>query len=170
MTTVPERVHSFLSRSRIAVRFWTHTIWAKGWDPDRRSRLFRQYTSYLRHAPIPASHLPPSQPSSSASEQQAFCAALRERISALQESGSLRTGVALTFRPLGKNLRLLGTAIRDNAEKGHATAITPGCPPNEERLLASKGYSWFPWIWSRPDDWQRIPDDEARNTATWWKE
>jgi hypothetical protein len=76
----------------------------------------------------------------------------RARIAATQVYAPVRCGVRLTFRPLGKNLRLLGTAIRGHVDAGRGTFIAPDGPPTEMAMLAAQGRAWAPWLWSRTGD------------------
>jgi hypothetical protein len=131
-----------------AFRFWVREIWSPQWDRERRRLLIQHYWSYLRHpAPLPV-YLPEADPARVAA-QQAFSAAYRRRITSVHEQASRRRGVRLTFRPLGKNLRLLGTAVRRNVDAGYATFIEPDGPPTEVASLRSQGHAWHPWLWSR---------------------
>ncbi len=149
-------------------RFWFHDIWLDHWDYHRRILLFKHYWSYIRYPAIPAEHIPePGQRSASEEEQIAFSAAFRNKIEYVQARATTRKGVYLTFRPIGKNLRLLGTAIRENVNHHRRTFNNPGGPPTEERKLSAEGYQWNPWLWSRIFDHQ-TQDEDDRDTAKRW--
>lgn len=148
-----------------AIRFWTRAIWGPDWDPERRRLLLKHYWSYLRHPAVPPAHLPPA--ATPIVAQQEFCASYRGRIAAVQSRAQRPRGVRLTFRPLGKNLRLLGTALRRNVDAGHATFIEPDGPRDEIASLASIGRAWHPWLWSRTG----TPDIDANigDAAAAWR-
>jgi hypothetical protein len=124
-------------------------FWGPGWDWQRRLTLLRHYRAYWRHPPIPAQFQPASLTSELTGAERAFSAAYLERIVAVQLQASRTSGVHLTFRPIGKNLRLLGTAIRVGTDRGRRVAIRQGGPPDEVRMLAARGHSWSPWLWAR---------------------
>ncbi|MEX1257184.1 MAG: hypothetical protein WEG36_06170 [Gemmatimonadota bacterium] len=135
-------------------KFWLRDIWGSEWDRHRRFLLLKHYRAYFRNRDIPGEHLPlespdSANPDSSASMQQAFCEAFGARIEAVQASAVPAERVHLTYRPLGKNLRLVGTAIRDDVRRGRRVAIDPGGTPSEVRNLARRGYAWDPWVWIR---------------------
>jgi hypothetical protein len=149
-------------------RFWLHDFWLDHWDHYRRTLLFKHYWSYIRYPPIPTKHIPePRQRSAAEEEQIAFSAAFRNKIEYVQARATTSNGVYLTFRPIGKNLRLLGTALRDNVSHHRMTFIKPGGPPTEERMLSLEGHQWNPWLWSRSVDYQ-AKEDECRDTARAW--
>lgn len=156
-------------RTRAVAAIWLREIWRDGWDGHRRILLFRHYGSYLRFPSIPTHHVPdpPKRPASTVT-QAAFSEAYRDRIAHVQATAGTRTGVFLTFRPIGKNIRLMGTALRSNVDRGRATFILRGGPPTEEQALESAGRVWCPWIWSRPSDHRNQPDELARDTAAGW--
>lgn len=131
-----------------ALRFWTRDIWGPRWDRERRGLLLKHYWSYLRHPPVAAHQLHASG-RESIEQQRTFCQLYQQRIADVQRHGSRRRGVRLTFRPLGKNLRLLGTALRRNVDDGAATFIEPDGPADEVASLAESGRHWHPWLWSR---------------------
>lgn len=151
------------------VRFWLHTIWGQGWDRERRRLLFRHYWAYLSVPSLPVSDMSPGsgERSVSADAQRAFSAAYRAQIAHVQSTAATSSGVFLTFRPIGKNLRLMGTAIRANVDRGRATDISSGGPPSEERSLLAAGQLWSPWIWSRDRGNCAAPVD-PRDTAAGW--
>lgn len=162
-------VRQVTQRTISRCRFWLHDLWLDEWDHHRRTLLFKHYWSYLRHPPIPTVHLPePSERSEAEGEQIAYSAAFRNKIEYVQARATTRDGVYLTFRPIGKNLRLLGTAVRDNVNRERMTYIKPGGPPTEERALSLKGHQWDPWLWSRTVDCQAQTEDERRDTAKAW--
>jgi hypothetical protein len=101
-------------------------------------------------------------------EQVAFSRAFRNLVTYVQASATARAGVFLTFRPIGKNIRLMGTAVRAHAEQNRATFILNGGPPAEERALASAGLVWSPWIWGRPSNHHDQSDELATDTAAAW--
>jgi len=137
------------------MRFWLVEVWGPGWDWPRRRLLCKHFLAYFRNPAIPTAHLPEPDTAGGLNtrraEQTAFSRAFRARIDSVQvDGGSGRSrGVFLTYRPLGKNLRLMGTAISENAERGRAVFIEPEGPRTEQEALASRGARWSPWLWSR---------------------
>lgn len=123
-------------------------IWGRGWDAERRSLLFQHYWSYARQAVLPSVHLPEPNTSRDASIRE-FAQEYARHISSVQRQSSTRRRVRLTYRPIGKNLRLLATAIRDAVDRGCATDIHPDGPPLEVQALAQRGHQWAPWLWGR---------------------
>ena len=158
----------FVRRAILLVRFWLYDLWLDEWDHHRRTMLLKHYWSYFRYPPIPTDHIPePRQLSAAVEEQLAFSAAFRNKIEYVQSWATTCNGVYLTFRPIGKNLRLLGTALRDNVKHHRRTNIMPGGPPTEEHLLSLKGYQWNPWLWSRSVD-NQVQEEEQRDSARAW--
>ncbi len=131
-----------------ALGFWIREIWTAPWDHDRRVLLVKHYLSYLRFPPLPARLLPELQ-ASSCRDQVSFSNAYARRLVEVQTTSPRSRGVHLTFRPLGKNLRLLGSAIRGNVDRDCRTVIEPTGPDSEIRDLRAKGREWSPWLWSR---------------------
>ena len=157
-----------IRRAIFLCRFWLHDLWLDQWDHHRRTLLFKHCWSYFRYPPIPTDHIPdPRQLSAAVEEQIAFSAAFRNKIEYFQSWATTCNGVYLTFRPIGKNLRLLGTALRGNVNRHRMTYIMPGGPPTEERLLSLEGHRWNPWLWSRSVD-NQVQEDERRDTARAW--
>ena len=147
-------------------RFWLREIWGPPWDRERRALLLNHYWSYLRSSPVPARHLPPPDPVAIAA-QRAFSDRYRQRIDMVQGHATTTRRVRLSFRPIGKNLRLVATAVRHHVDQGWATEIAPDGPPTEVAALAAKGRDWNPWLWSRPG-----PSDAAAgrsNAADGWR-
>ena len=111
-----------------ALRFWIVDLWGDGWDRHRRRLLFRHFWAYLRHPHIPAEYLPAGLVTEEsqrqrATAQTAFSVAYLKRIQAVQAGPGSTRRVYLTYRPLGKNLRLLGTAIRENVDLGRRVLV-----------------------------------------------
>jgi hypothetical protein len=129
-------------------RFWLREIWGPQWDGERRALLMRHFWSYARHPAMPPRHLPGAEDEASF-DQAAFCAQYWQRIDGVQHHAARAQQVRLTYRPIGKNLRLVGTAIRRNADRGVATTIDAAAPGAEMRALAARGHAWHPWLWSR---------------------
>jgi hypothetical protein len=153
-----------------AVRFWTREIWGPRWSAERRHLLLKHYWSYVRRPAIPPVHVARLRADLIA-RQQEFCSLYSGRIAAVQHRSQRRRGVRLTYRPLGKNVRLLGTAVRRNVDAGEATVIEPDGPPDEIRALAASGRSWHPWLWSRTgtDDADANIGDAAAAWTTLFK-
>jgi hypothetical protein len=131
-----------------ALRFWTREIWSPRWDRERRQLLFQHYWSYLRHAAPQPVHTP-SRDANAEASQLAFSTSYRRQIASVSALAPTKRGVRLTFRPIGKNLRLLGTAVRRHVDAGVATYIELDGPATEAAALASQGHAWHPWLWSR---------------------
>jgi hypothetical protein len=148
-------------------RFWLAEIWTPEWDAHRRWLLARHFWSYFRYRPIPSVHLPPVEAAESEAEQRAFAHAYARRIAYVQQYAQERAGVFLTYRPIGKNLRLMGTALRANVDRDCATFIEDAGPPTEESSLASRGYAWSPWLWSRSAA-NHGADESTSNAAKAW--
>jgi hypothetical protein len=149
-------------------RFWLQDIWHDQWDSYRRKLLFKHYWSYIRHSPIPTEHFPEAQLRSAAeAEQIAFSASFRKMIEFVQSGARTSSGIFLTFRPIGKNLRLLSTGLRENVNRQRMTFIKAGGPPTEERFLLKNGRQWNPWLWSRNRDYQ-VQEDKLNDTAKAW--
>lgn len=151
---------------RSAVRFWLFEIWRSPWDHERRALLIKHYWSYLRFPPLPSSHLPdPRLPERV--EQVKFSEGYLDRIGYVQSSARRRAGVHLTFRPIGKNLRLLGTAVRANVDRSRRTFIEREGPRSEIRQLQKKGYEWSPWLWSRGDSGEGLASAAPDAAVAW---
>lgn len=134
-----------------ALKYWFWEIWREPWDHGRRVLLIKHFWSYLQFPPLPTRHLPDLSHEDHL-EQARFSAAYARRVAQVQASRRRARGVHLTFRPIGKNLRLLGSAIRSNADSNQRTVIKAGGPSDEIRHLTSMGHQWSPWLWSRSAD------------------
>jgi hypothetical protein len=110
--------------------------------------LLKHFRAYLQFPPLPTSYFP--EPENPRSQQQVlFSEAYSRRLVHVQANSRYSRGVHLTFRPLGKNLRLLSSAIRANADRNLRTVIEASGPANEIHDLRAKGYEWSPWLWCR---------------------
>jgi len=154
-----------LRRIAETCRFWLLDFWGPDWDWPRRRLLFKHYLAYFRNPDIPPEYLPEPGYAAAAAEQLAFTDAFRRKIEAVQRSTAKRQGVHLTYRPLGKNLRLLGTAIREGTDRGRRVFIEPDGPPTERRALERRGHNWSPWLWVRTG-----PGEPSRDAAHAWNE
>lgn len=152
----------FSQTPRALLKFWLVEFWGPAWDGHRRSMLLRHYWSYLRHPPTPAEFFPESLHAAGSSREREFSRAYRERIAAVQSAATQVQEVHLTFRPIGKNLRLIGTAVRLGADRGRRVSIRAGGPPDEIRMLASRGHEWTPWLWARGPAGTDAPMHAAR--------
>lgn len=144
-------------------KFWLRDLWGPEWDAHRRSLLFKHYRSYFRNPPIPGEYLPPP-PLTESSEviaEEAFSRVYRARIESVQGAKGAGAGVHLTYRPLGKNLRLLGTTLRKNVDLGRPTRIEAEGPPAERRALEARGHRWSPWVWVRSADGAPTGSEDA---------
>lgn len=131
------------------LRRWA-SIFGPAWDGARRRLLFRHYWSYLTHPPTPASVTARECGGAADHEaQRRYVSAFLARLDELQGGAKRSREVSLTFRPIGKNLRLLGTALRANARRGCGTTIQPDGPLMERQMLKSRGQAWSPWLWAR---------------------
>lgn len=131
--------------------------------------LFSHYWSYIRYPHTPTVHLPDlGERSAPEKEQVAFSSAFRDKIEYVQAQATATNGVYLTFRPIGKNLRLLGTALRANVDRNRMTYIRRGGPPTEEYAVSLKGRQWNPWLWGRVADYQVQTHGPNRDTAKAW--
>lgn len=149
-----------------AVRFWTREIWGPRWDGERRRLLAQHYWSYLRHPAVPERHVP-EETAAAIAAQRGCSRGYAHRVIATQESTGCRRGVRLTFRPLGKNLRLLGTAVRRHVDAGCATVIESDGPRDEVASLCSQQRTWHPWLWSRTGDPAEDRPLEGDAAAAW---
>ncbi|MFA5909891.1 MAG: hypothetical protein WC815_14015 [Vicinamibacterales bacterium] len=150
-----------------ALRFWLRDIWGPRWDRERRALLLQHYRSHLQSGPVPAEHAPSPDPAAIAGQRQ-FSDHYRRRVESVQHGAASARPVRLTYRPIGKNIRLVGTAIRHHVDLGCATEIMSDGPPTEVAALASEGRTWSPWLWSRTGN----PTDAARcaSAADGWRE
>ncbi len=150
-------------------KFWFHDIWFdKLWDRQRRKLLFKQSWSYIRFPSIPTEHFPdPCNLKTAEEEQISFSTTFKKKIDFIQTHALVRQGVYLSFRPIGKNLRLLGTSVRENVIRNRKTYILEGGPPTEELMVSQKGYSWNPWLWGRRSDYKEKEDDDRNTTRGW---
>jgi hypothetical protein len=116
---------------------------------------------------VPAEHAPSPDPAAIAGQRQ-FSDHYRRRVESVQHGAASARPVRLTYRPIGKNIRLVGTAIRHHVDLGCATEIMSDGPPTEVAALASEGRTWSPWLWSRTGN----PTDAARcaSAADGWRE
>ncbi len=154
------------------LRFWTVDLWGDGWDRHRRRLLFKHFWAYLRHSHIPAEYLPAGLATGEsrrrAAAQTEFSAAYLKRIQAVQAASGRTRRIYLTYRPLGKNLRLLGTAIRENVDLGRRVVVAADAPPWERKALKATGRDWNPWIWARSADGR--PSEASNDSARAWNE
>jgi hypothetical protein len=155
-------------RMSAILRFWGHDIWTDSWDHQRRVLLCKHYWSYVKYRAVPPSYLPDMELRTVSGEEQVrFCEAFRKRIDQVQSHARTIRSIHLTYRPIGKNIRLVGTALRDNVDAGRATQIASVGPKTEERALASMGRRWDPWLWSRDQSNDReltVSADEGWNS------
>jgi hypothetical protein len=140
-----------LRRSAAILRFWlVDFFFSREWDRHRRALLLRHYWAYFRNPQIPSEHLPEA--CEPGAEQERFSEAFAARIGAVHGSSRPGQGVFLTYRPLGKNLRLLGTAVAKHTVRGERVFVREGGAPTEVRALTDRGHGWSPWLWVRPVD------------------
>lgn len=139
--------------ARGILRFWMKELWGPDWDWERRRLLVKHYWASFRNGSIPTTYLP--EPATAeprgpiAVAQQRFSAEYRRRIEIVQDRPPWRRGVHLTYRPLGKNLRLLATALREHVDRNRRLHIETEGPATEQKALASRGFQWSPWLWIR---------------------
>jgi hypothetical protein len=163
---------SMLTRSSETARFWCVDLWGDGWDRHRRRLLFKHFRAYLLRPYVPAEYLPVAPASKEARSrtgaQAEFSAAYLKRILAVQAGSGSTRRVYLTYRPLGKNLRLLGTAIRENVDLGRRVQVAADGPPSERKALATQGREWSPWVWARSPDGTKA--GASHDAAQAWNE
>jgi hypothetical protein len=79
-----------------------------------------------------------------------YCTNLVHYIQHQQEDKDLEAiSVHLTYFPIAKNMRLVGTALFRALNTGKRIALTSGNPQEEELLLKWLKTEWKPWLWSR---------------------
>jgi len=140
---------------------------AKGWMQTGR-RVVRRARKFV--APEIADVYLPSMEQLNArmTVQAPWSDAFNARLESIQCSPQSRCrDVHLTFAPIGRNLRLVGTRLYQNSRRGVQSIIVPG-NPEEERVLAERGSQrwlgigrgpWKPWLWSR------IPRGQLHNVG-----
>ena len=96
-----------------------------------------------------------------APSQRAYSERFLRHVEWLQcHAGAETAAMHLTYFPIGKNLRGLGTAIYRNVDLQRRTVIAPGNDAEEESLRTAGGPAWRPWLWSR------IPRGQLHNLGT----
>ena len=132
-----------LARVSETLHFWIVDLWGDDWDRHRRRLLFKHFWAYLRYPDTPSEYLPSvpatKEPGSLTAVQAKFSAAYLKRIVAIQAGSGIARRVHLTYRPLGKNLRLLGTAIRANVDLGRRVVVAAEGPPWERKSSGCAG-------------------------------
>ncbi len=155
-----------LQASYRVLRFWLREIWGPDWDGPRRRLLLKHYRGFLRNGDIPTEYFPDPE-TGAAAVQEAFSKAYRRKLAEVQQDAPPARGVHLTYRPIGKNLRLLGTALREGVDRHRRVYIEPGGPAIEERALAARGHQWSPWLWVRNGSMPRGEAEEADAARAW---
>jgi hypothetical protein len=155
-------------RARALGRFWLIDFRGPQWAGGRRRLLMKHYRHYLTTPAIPPEYLPRRGSDDGRRAQVGFSGAFAARIDAVQRSAARRPQlVHLTYRPLGKNLRLLGTAVRDCTDRGRRVVVESGGPPTEQQALARRGLTWDPWLWSRSSE---AAPEALHDAARAWNE
>ncbi len=67
--------------------------------------------------------------------------------------------VSLTYLPIAKNIRWIGTALYRNVQRHQRTILTEGNPYEEKQFRKNGRPAWRPWLWSR------IPRTQLPNVA-----
>jgi len=155
-----------LRRIRRIVGFWLVRLWGPGWD-GRRRQLFLHYCAYFRNPQIPAEYLPDSCRPDACDRQIEFSSAFMKKIRIALGSAVKQDGVFLTYLPLAKNLRLLGTAVCRSVDRKRGLFIEPEGTPHERRRLQRRGYEWSPWLWARSETGT---SEKLGNAALAWNE
>ncbi len=136
---------------------------ARARTPFARSLLkrMRQIRRILR-PDLPQRFLPePRRLARSARQQQSYLSRYSAYLEWLQCSSNAPSAPAhLTFYPIAKTLRSIGTVLHDGVEAGSKVVIAPGNPREEALLKATGRGDWKPWLWSR------IPRGQLDNIAS----
>ena len=107
-------------------------------------------------------------------QQQIYSSLYRAHLEWLQcFSEAPSSPIHLTFYPIAKNLRLIGTALHDGVRAGRKVHIAPGNPREAALLRATGRGQWNPWLWSRIprgqlDNLSAAQDDSARAWPTFF--
>jgi hypothetical protein len=107
-------------------------------------------------------------------QQQIYSSLYRVHLEWLQcFSEAPSSPIHLTFYPIAKNLRLIGTALHDGVRAGRKVHIAPGNPREAALLRATGRGQWNPWLWSRIprgqlDNLSAAQDDSARAWPTFF--
>ena len=145
-----DRIRGAIPGATAIYKVWLVEIWGEEWDRQRRRMLLNHYLGYMRDPPIPTDYLPdPEHRMASEAEQRAVVAAFTRRIEAVQAGAPESRGVFLSYRPIGRNLRMVSTDLRRHAEAGRRLVIKPGGPRYERQRLEGWGFDWDPWLWAR---------------------
>jgi hypothetical protein len=123
---------------------------------------FQQYRLRRRFFPDMRDRFLPSRRvlAATARSQLAYSERFLRHVEWLQCHAGVETAAMhLTYFPIAKNLRGLGTAIYRNVDLQRRTVIAPGNDAEEESLRAEGGPAWRPWLWSR------IPRGQLHNLA-----
>jgi hypothetical protein len=113
---------------------------------------FQQYRLRRRFFPDMRDRFLPSRRvlAATARRQQTYSERFLRHVEWLQcHAGAETATMHLTYYPIAKNVRGLGTAIYRNVDFQRRTVIAPGNDAEEESLRAAGGPAWSPWLWSR---------------------
>jgi hypothetical protein len=116
------------------------------WLHSQTRKLFRSL-----YPDLPEQYLPASLNSSYRTEQQQhYSTKYLAYLEWLQSTGDTpSSSIHLTFQPIAKNIRLLGTALHDGVKQGTSVTIASGNPSEDAFLQKLKLGQWNPWLWSR---------------------
>ena len=142
----------------------------KRWMSSRLRQIGRSL-----YPELPRQYLPrPRRMAGLIRQQQSYSSQYRAKLEWLQcLSDAPSSPIHLTFYPIAKNLRLIGTALHDGVGAGTKVLVAPG-NPREAALLRNLGLGqWNPWLWSRIPRGQleNLPaaqDDSARAWPTYF--
>jgi len=110
---------------------------------------------------IPDRFEPRSFPSAATRREAYHLSRYAQYLEALQASETDSAGtVQLSYSPIAKNIRRVGTALYENARRGRKTVIVAGNKKERERLMREGRGDWEPWLWSR------IPRGQLHNVGT----
>jgi hypothetical protein len=108
--------------------------------------------------------------------QRAYSERFRARLEAIQGDATAPCApVRLSFYPIAKNIRLVGTALADGLRVGHRSSIVAGNPREAKFLELLRWGSWNPWLWSRIPGAQlenmgSDRDDPTRSWTTYFRD
>lgn len=146
---------------------------ARAFGRSWRKRMGR--IRHVLHPDLPRRFLPSSRSLATiASRQRAYSTLYFGYVEWLQcfsEATSLPTH--LSFYPIAKSLRSVGTALHDGVEAGRKVHIAAGNLREEALLRATSRGHWKPWLWSRIprgqlDNISSAVDDETKSWSTFF--
>ena len=135
-------------------------------------RLYRKVAPQVSDQSLPS----PEGLAAESAAQRAYSGRFRSHLEWLQCAADVETApTPLSYFPIGKNIRWIGTALYRNVKRNKRTVITAGNPREEERRRYQGCPAWRPWLWSRIPraqlhDVDREVDDPGLSWPTYFQD